>query len=173
MQFSLPSFVAVAATAIVLGPAPARAADAPPDCSGAEYRHFDFWVGTWTVTEAGKPAGRNEIMRDLNGCALFESWTSSGGNRGRSFNFYDRNRGRWHQTWIDDRGGSLDLDGGLVQGSMVLEQERIDAKTQQRIRHRITWTPRSDGSVRQRWEMQKDASKGWETVFDGLYRRAH
>jgi hypothetical protein len=140
-------------------------------CDSEAHRQFDFWLGNWRVTEGGQPAGQNSIETDLKRCALFETWRSVDGSRGRSINFYDRNRQRWHQTWIDDRGGALQLDGGLVAGSMVLEGERPDAQTHVAVRHRITWTPQPDGSVRQHWQMLKSDQPAWETVFDGLYQR--
>jgi hypothetical protein len=143
-----------------------------PTCDSVEYRQFDFWIGRWSVIEGEQPAGQNTIEPDLKRCALFESWMSVDGSRGRSINFYDRNRHRWHQTWIDDRGGALELDGGLVSGSMILEGERPDAKTNISVRHRITWTPQRDGSVRQHWQMMKAEKSTWETVFDGLYKRS-
>ncbi len=149
-------------------PAPA----APPGCDAPEYRQFDFWIGTWTVTEGGQPAGKNTIEPDLQRCALFESWTSVDGGRGRSINFYDRTRHLWHQTWIDDHGGALELDGSLVAGSMVLEGKRPGADSGGFSRQRITWTPQRDGSVRQHWEMMKAGQATWETVFDGLYKRS-
>jgi hypothetical protein len=142
-----------------------------PTCDSEEYRQFDFWIGRWSVTEHEQPAGQNSIEPDLKRCALFESWSSVDGSRGRSINFYDRDRRRWHQTWIDDRGGALELDGGLVDGSMVLEGERPDPKARTPVRHRITWTPQPDGSVRQHWQIMKAKQSTWETVFDGLYKR--
>jgi hypothetical protein len=142
-----------------------------PTCDSGEYRQFDFWIGKWSVTEGAQPAGQNSIEPDLKRCALFESWRAVDGSRGRSVNFYDRIRQRWHETWIDDRGGALELDGGLVGGSMVLEGERPDAKTNTSVRHRITWTPLRNGSVRQHWQMMKAETSTWETVFDGIYQR--
>jgi hypothetical protein len=143
----------------------------PPTCDAAEFRQFDFWIGTWTVTEGGQPAGHNTIEADLKRCALFESWTSSDGNHGRSINFYDRNKHHWHQTWIDDRGGALELDGGLVAGSMVLSGVRPSPKMGGTVHDRITWTPQPDGSVRQHWEVRNPGKSAWETVFDGIYKR--
>jgi hypothetical protein len=158
----------IAAVAQDAKPAPSMVA---PTCNSDEYRQFDFWIGKWSVTEGGQPAGQNSIEPDLKRCALFESWSSVDGSRGRSINFYDRERRRWHQTWVDDRGGALELDGGLVDGSMVLEGERPDAKARTPARHRITWTPQPDGSVRQHWQIRKGEHSNWETVFDGLYKR--
>ena len=54
---------------------------------------------------------------------------------------------------------------------MVLEGERPEAKTNASVRHRITWTPQRDGTVRQHWQMMKTEPSTWETVFDGLYKR--
>jgi hypothetical protein len=166
----------IAATALLWNPGAdadnASAAPSAAGCDSEEYRQFDFWIGAWNVIEGTQPAGQNEIESDLKHCALFESWRSIDGSRGRSINFYDHDRRRWHQTWIDDRGGALELDGGLVGGSMVLEGERPDAKGASSIRHRITWTPERDGSVRQHWQTIKSSQANWETVFDGIYSRA-
>jgi hypothetical protein len=142
------------------------------DCGAPEYRQFDFWIGQWVVTEAGQPAGRNQIAPDLKGCALFESWTAVDGSRGRSVNYYDRALRRWHQSWVDERGGVLELDGHWSDGSMVLEGERPDPQSGARLRHRISWTPNADGSVRQHWQVMKSPQGNWETLFDGLYERS-
>ena len=56
---------------------------------------------------------------------------------------------------------------------MVLEGE--DPPTEQAargVRHRITWTPRPDGTVRQHWQTSLDGGATWTTAFDGAYRRA-
>ncbi len=177
MPFFSNWFVSAAAVGALFCTLRANAEDAkpappPPACASEEYRQFDFWIGTWSVTEGGRPAGRNTIEPDLQRCALFESWTSVDGGRGRSINFYDRLRHLWHQTWIDDHGGALELDGGLVAGSMVLEGTRPGADSAGVTRQRITWTPEHDGSVRQHWEMMKAGRSTWETVFDGLYKRS-
>ena len=36
---------------------------------------------------------------------------------------------------------------------------------------RITWTPNTDGSVRQHWQQSSDNGATWETTFNGIYRR--
>jgi hypothetical protein len=53
---------------------------------------------------------------------------------------------------------------------MVMEgaTTAVDGKV---TRHRITWTPNADGSVRQHWQSTDDAGR-WTTVFDGRYVRA-
>ena len=52
---------------------------------------------------------------------------------------------------------------------MVLEGKTLDTAGKE-TRHRITWTPNADGSVRQLWE-STDAKGAWTVAFDGLYKR--
>ena len=139
-------------------------------CSAPEYRQFDFWVGDWEVTAAGQTAGTNSIHRVHGDCALQENWQGSGagGISGSSFNIYDQASGRWHQTWVDANGTLLLLDGGLVDGSMVLSGSR-PARNGGTALHRISWTPNEDGSVRQLWETSLDDGDSWTALFDGLY----
>lgn len=139
-------------------------------CETPEHRQFDFWVGDWEVrTSDDKLAGFNRIERDYGGCVLHERYTTQGEYRGESLNVYDPGRKVWHQTWVDTSGTLLLLEGGLRDGKMVLEGETKNAKGR-RTKHRITWTPNEDGTVRQFWQMTDKDGK-WMTAFDGLYRR--
>lgn len=151
--------------------APEAASDpapVPQPCSSAEHHQFDFWIGTWEVTQNGNPAGRNRIERIHGGCALSENWQSARGNfTGSSLNIYDHANNIWHQTWVDTTGTLLKLDGGFSQGRMVLQGKRPDADGNNVI-HRISWTPNADSSVRQHWETSTDGET-WVTAFDGLY----
>jgi hypothetical protein len=148
----------------------ASAPPAPP-CSGAEFRQFDFWIGDWEVTSGGQPAGTNSIHPVHGGCALQENWQGAGegGISGSSFNIFDQASGRWHQTWVDAGGTLLQLDGGLEDGVMVLGGQRPARDGSGMVRHRISWTPGEDGSVRQLWEASKDEGATWNVLFDGLY----
>jgi hypothetical protein len=160
------AILAVAAAA----PRPSRAADAskPPACDGASHRQFDFWLGEWDVTNARnpdpkRPPARSHISRLLDGCAVLEEFDNPArGYSGKSLNFFAG--GKWHQTWIDNQGSALFLEGGLEGASMVL-QDRGPGDAA----NRITWTPLDGGRVRQHWEVSKDGGKTWSTVFDGLY----
>lgn len=152
-------------------PVPEPAAGKP--CSAPEYRQFDFWIGEWSVTSGEQLAGSNSIQPVHGGCALEENWQGAGegGISGSSFNTWDRASGRWHQTWVDGSGTLLLLDGGLVDGSMVLQGTRPARNGSGETLHRITWTPNEDGSVRQLWEASQDDGGSWSVLFDGLYTR--
>ena len=143
----------------------------PPSCTAPEHRQFDFWIGDWEVTNpVGKPAGRNRIEPILGGCALRETWTGAGGSSGTSYNAWDRQRRRWHQTWVDDGGLVLRLEGGFADGKMVLSGETLDSSGTA-VLNRITWQETGPGAVRQLWEVSGDGGKSWRVVFDGRYRK--
>jgi len=148
-------------------PPPAQA------CSAKEYRQFDFWIGDWEVTASQQPAGTNSIHPVNSGCALQENWRGAGegGIVGTSFNIFDQATGFWHQTWVDSSGTLLQLDGGLIDGVMVLSGERPARDGNGMVMHRIAWTPNPDGSVRQLWEASTDQGESWNVLFDGLYTR--
>jgi hypothetical protein len=146
------------------------AAAQSPSCDSSAHRAFDFWVGDWQVHAGnGKLAGSNTITRAHNGCVLRENYRTPGGYTGESINIYDASRKVWHQTWADSSGLLLLLEGGIKDGSMVLEGKGLMAGSGS-MSHRITWTPNADGSVRQHWE-STDASGKWTTAFDGKYTR--
>ena len=136
-------------------------------CVGPEYRHFDFWLGEWEVTTPqGQPAGSNRISQIQGKCVLLEEWTASSGGTGTSFNTFNTSKGVWQQFWVDAQGSVLELSGGLEDGAMVMRSDPEASPI-----HRITWTPRADGSVRQHWESSTDDGQSWNTAFDGIYRR--
>jgi len=137
-------------------------------CNTPEFRHFDFWIGDWDVAAASAPrtVSRNRITLINDGCTLREEYTTPQGYVGTSLNFYDARSKRWHQTWIDNQGGALYLQGGLKGSEMVLETDSDPEQIQ-----RITWTPLPDGRVRQHWQSTTDGGKTWSTAFDGHYTR--
>ena len=141
-----------------------------PACDAAEHRQFDFWLGDWQVTTPdGQQAGRNSVTRALDGCVIHEHWDGAT-MRGESFNIWDRDRKRWHQTWVSSRGDLLVLEGAFTHGAM--QMTGTSGPADKPVLNRITWTPRADGSVRQLWEVSADTGKTWRVIFDGTYRRA-
>lgn len=161
---------AVAALAVAVV-ASAAAAQPPRDCASAEHRQFDFWIGEWDVQDgSGKTAGHNRITSIHGGCALREEWRGASGFTGSSLNVYDRERRRWHQTWVDSSGGLLQLEGTYAGGAMTLSGMAAEAGApEKRTLQRIRWTREPDGRVRQLWEASENHGKDWKVVFDGWY----
>jgi hypothetical protein len=144
----------------------------PPACSAPENRQFDFWLGEWEVRDAaGKLVGHNQITSLHKGCVLFENYRA-GEFSGSSLNIHDADTRKWHQTWVDSSGGLLVIEGGFVDGKMILAGETIDPeKPGNKIDNRITWQPLADGRVRQLWETSADKGRTWTTTFDGYYTK--
>jgi hypothetical protein len=178
-----PLLGAVLATLLVPSPlfAPARAqpaaspvAQPAPTCSTDDHRAFDFWIGVWDVTAAGKgePSALNRISREHAGCVLREDYSTKGGYTGMSMSFYDAARNKWHQTWMGADGSALFIEGGLNErGEMVLSNRNAPYYQEGMAINRIAWRPNPDGSVRQHWQTSSDDGASWSTIFDGLYVR--
>jgi hypothetical protein len=138
------------------------------------FRAFDFWLGTWDVRPNGQPnspPARNVITRIHNGCVVLETWTPAPGSSGQSFNIYDRTRDKWYQTWVDSFGGLHEYSGNIKDGNMVFEGESTTPPPVQRVRTRLTFFPRQDGSVRQFSERTTDGGKTWQVNYDLIYTK--
>lgn len=131
-----------------------------PQCSEPEFRQFDFWLGSWSVTAKSKPAGSNRILPHSKGCVLLEFWKPTQGPTGVSMNFYDPFDKQWKQYWVSP-GGTLSLSGSFASGAMTLTQPG----------NRILWSPKPDGTVTQDWDSSSDGGKTWKSNFAGIYSR--
>ncbi len=149
-----------------------RRATPQEPCRAGPHRDFDFWVGEWEVENpAGDLVGTNIIRSELDGCLVAENWTGSGGGRGRSLNMYDASTGKWYQAWIDIFAQHLRLEGGLMNGEMVLSGDR-QALSGVGLTDQISWTPTSADQVRQFWEITVQVDPPFTiTAFDGRYMR--
>lgn len=158
----------VLAQASEAGPTPeARDKEA---CKAVPYGQFDFWLGDWKVhAPDGKLAGYNRVERILNGCVLRESYRTPKGYRGTSLTIYDRARQRWHQTWVDNRGMLLVLEGEFKGGRMLLAGQG-QGEDGRPVLHRMSWMPLDNGHVRQTWESSDNGGRDWRLEFDGDYR---
>lgn len=142
------------------------------NCCSETHAEFDFWVGTWEVTNPnGTKAGVNVIEKVQDNCILQENWTSATpGYTGTSNNFYNYKAKQWEQIWVDNQGQSLHLKGNKVGNQMILrtdDETNADGKT---FYHQVTWTDNEDGTVRQLWETFTEG-KEVTVAFDGLYKR--
>ncbi|HEX2094779.1 MAG TPA: hypothetical protein VHG28_20410 [Longimicrobiaceae bacterium] len=150
-----------------------QSAPASRPCSAPEFRQFDFWVGDWEVQRPdGRPAGTNRITVDYDGCVIRESYQSMQNYAGSSFNIYDPVSKQWHQSWVDNSGLLLLLDGKFSDGKMVMSGPSRGGGGPS-VLNRITWH-RIDGSsdrLRQIWEQSEDQGRTWSVVFDGIYIR--
>ena len=144
----------------------------PPGCVQPEQRQFDFWVGSWTVTDSAGAVtyGTSSVTNEERGCLIHEHWSGSRGGTGQSLNYFDLSKGQWEQDWVASAaGGTVHLYGHLEDGAMVLEGDQVKGGVSSR--QRVMWIPEADGRVRQFWRQSVDSGKTWTVVFDGYYRK--
>ena len=142
---------------------------AMPCRSRPEFRQFDFWVGEWLPKNAqGVTVGTSSIQNILSNCIILENWETPV-SAGKSFNVFDTRDGKWHQTWVDNRGLMTHYVGGLVDGRMVLDSESV--QNGNRVIARMTFSKLENGDVRQHGENSNDGGKTWTTSFDFIYVR--
>ena len=145
-------------------------ANAKPCAADPLRRQFDFWIGEWEVVNPqGQPAGLSSVQLILGDCVVFENWSGNGGSNGKSFNFYNSKLRKWQQTWVDDRGGMLELFGEFKDGQMTYLGES-PAPNGEKTFQRMTFFNVSKERVRQLWEQSTDG-KIWTIAFDGTYVR--
>lgn len=142
---------------------------ANPCKASPEFRQFDFWVGEWDAKNGqGITVGTSSIQLILGSCVVFENW-STPVNSGKSFNIYDKNTKKWHQTWVDDKGAFTHYVGELVDGKMVYLADTV--RGEKKALAKMTFTKLPNGNVRQTGENSTDGGKTWTTAFDFTYVR--
>ncbi|MFD2165743.1 hypothetical protein ACFSJY_05650 [Thalassotalea euphylliae] len=140
-------------------------------CEKKEYRQFDFWLGEWQVSNSqNSQVSSSKISSINNGCGILEEYSTPTGFEGKSLNIYDKQKGKWHQTWVDNSGLLLQLDGEFKDGKMVLQGTTYDAKGIATL-NQISWQQLEDGRVNQTWKTSADNGKNWQTLFDGYYSK--
>lgn len=139
----------------------------------AEYKQFDFWVGSWNVEDTqGHPVGTNTIQRLEDGCIIMENWTGlpSGSGTGKSINFYDGLTHKWRQTWVSSTGNVGEFQGEFKDGAM-----RFEGKPSGRgggpAMSRLTFFILGPDRVRQFSEASSDGGKTWTVNYDFIYKR--
>lgn len=85
--------------------------------------------------------------------------------------------GNWHQSWIDNNGGHIQLSGGLDEnGVMVLQSQWVEftdrAGNKRKTRHRWHWAPQEDGTIHNWGSQQAELPQvtDWVKYYDIIYR---
>lgn len=134
-------------------------------CKDVTYHQLDFLLGHWEVRDKqGNKLGENKIEKTLDGCALSESWSGANNHTGRSYTVYDGRRKVWHQTWVDNSGFLMVMEGGLY-NSQILLRSQLQYDLQNREQHRVTWRANNLGKAQQlqrSWEISRDSGNTWQ-----------
>jgi hypothetical protein len=145
------------------------AAPQEANCADSRHRALDFWLGSWTVTTAsGERAGESSVVSVLDGCAVLERWGDVRGESGLGLHRFDRALGRWRQTWLDDRGRSMELEGDPEEGCMRWSQEDPSGAIERGEIRRL-----GEDRLEQKASRSVDGGKTWTPLFHLVYHRVN
>lgn len=144
-----------------------------PNCSQAQMRQLDFWVGDWEVSQTGdsQVIASSKIEKLYGGCAIKETYDAprapGGAYGGTSYSGWDRKDERWHQMYVDTNGNVTWYTGGLEGVDMVLTAAAANGAVQ-----KMTYHPLPGGAVEQVGLISTDEGRTWQASYDYTYRRA-
>jgi hypothetical protein len=142
-----------------------------PNCSGPEFHRLDFRIGAFEVaTTSGIRAGRSQVAKILDGCAVQEEWQGAISGYGRGTTAYDAASSTWYFFYVNESGNQLRLSGGFVGDTIDLQGPGHSFDGRAGL-HRMRWSPLPDGGVRQLWTFSTDGGRGWTQILDARHRR--
>jgi len=131
-------------------------------------RQFDFWLGEWDCAWGDDGRGMNHIRRIMDRKIIQENF-SSPDLEGMSVSSYDRERGLWCQTWVDNSGGYLDFTGKFDDGRMILSRDAIVRG--EACKQRMVWYNIEADQFDWNWERSDDGGTTWRVIWQIKYKR--
>jgi len=137
-------------------------------CESVTHHEFDFVVGNWLVRDSsGQAIGTVTVSHEYGGCVLIERWRGVG-NSSEGLGYQAGSR-TWHRDFIDHGGLILAFDGKRDGATMAMTGK--DYQSDIVRMHRVTWAPKGDGSIEERWQTSTDAGQSWRMHFYGVLER--
>lgn len=163
---------AITSVYLVLLALPLTAQDAA-NCSTAEAKQFDFWVGEWFVEWKDQNGqiqkGSNRIEKIMNGCVIQENFITAT-LKGTSLSVYSPQLKKWRQTWVDNNGSYLDFIGEYKENKLVLARETVLADGRRGLQ-RMSFYNISRDRLDWDWETSEDGGKNWTLRWRIHYTR--
>ena len=131
-------------------------------------KQFDFWLGEWDVTWGDDGKATNHVLRIMNDHIIQENFSSTE-LKGMSVSSYDRERGVWCQTWVDNNGTYLDFTGKFEDGKMTLVRDAIVRG--EKCKQRMVWYNIESNQFDWNWERSDDHGKTWNVLWEIKYKR--
>ena len=173
-MFLVRVLVVVVATSLSLSGEASAPPVSPEPCKAPEFRQFDFWIGDWDVasTRDGIARGTSHIAREMDGCVIWENWTSKGsGYFGKSYNTYNVNMQQWEQYWVDNEGGVIFFRGALKDGVMDYWTDDVPQPDGTKLRRHLQFFNMAPDKVRQFSQGSTDGGRTWKVEYDLTYTK--
>ncbi|UKN03652.1 hypothetical protein K6119_09015 [Paracrocinitomix mangrovi] len=136
---------------------------------------FDFWVGEWEAHWTGangkKFVSYNKVEKTLDGKVIQENFRDSVNHfYGTSVSVLSATDSLWHQTWVDNKGGYLELVG-TVNKDLRVFQTRGEVKNNKIVMKRMLFYNITPNSFTWDWEISTDGGKTWKLNWQIKYIR--
>ncbi len=141
--------------------------------------YFDFWVGewelSWTDQQGNAGAGINTIEKILDGVVIQENFEAAEGRlegyKGRSMSVYNPQQQSWHQAWVDNQGGYIDLKGSIDGNKRIFQTGERTLPNGSTIISRMVFYDIKQDSFTWDWESSQDGGETWNLSWRIFYKR--
>lgn len=136
---------------------------------------FDFWVGEWNLhwydQDSNLITGENSITKDLGGSVIREMFRSEATKtNGASLSVLSALDSTWHQTWVDNQGSYIPLDG-ITKGDQRIFQTKPYEQNGNTFISRMRFYNISVNSFTWDWEKSADNGESWQLSWRIHYNR--
>ncbi len=154
-----------------------QAQESISDMQPEEY--FNFWVGewelSWTDQQGNEGAGTNTIEKILDGAVIQENFEATKGRlkgyKGKSVSVYNPQRQSWHQAWVDNQGGYIDMKGSVDGEKRIFQTGERTLPNGNTIISRMVFYDIKEDSFTWDWESSQDKGETWSLNWRIFYKR--
>jgi hypothetical protein len=142
-------------------------------------QYFDFWIGewelSWTDQQGNAGGGTNLIERTLGGYVIKENFEAEQGVLegyiGKSWSVYNTQRQTWNQTWVDNNGGYIALEGSVDDDKRIFQTAERELPNGNTIINRMVFYDITEDSFTWDWESSRDSGESWSVNWQIKYER--
>jgi hypothetical protein len=137
-----------------------------------EASKFDFWVGEWDLSWSDTLKGSNSIKKEMNAKVIHENFNDPNtGFYGQSWSVYNPKMKVWQQTWVDNQGGYIVLNGNYENNKMILSTEEKTLASGKKVINRMIFYNITKESFDWNWENSEDGGLNWKLNWKIHYKR--
>lgn len=141
--------------------------------------YFDFWVGEWDLSweleNGGEGFGTNHVHKTLDETVIQENFEAFQGSyegfKGKSFSVYNPGKQSWYQTWVDNEGGYIDLEGRVEGERRIFQTDARITAQGDTIMNRMVFYDIEPNSFTWDWEYSMDEGESWTLSWRIYYQR--